>query len=72
MNEDLRRAIREWDSEISSVATELIENGTPPYEAIDKAKEIVQRQRRRRNQKEMNNYWPGKGCERNVRCSLRN
>jgi hypothetical protein len=45
-NFDLEQAIREWDSEVSRETARLIRRGTPPYDAIEKAKKIVTERRR--------------------------
>ncbi len=49
MNFDLQQAIRDWNREVEREATELIEAGVPPFEAMEKAKQIISA--RRRNKK---------------------
>jgi len=46
LGSDFKDAMRRWDIEVEAEATELIESGTPPYEAIEQAKNIVSRRRR--------------------------
>jgi hypothetical protein len=43
----LRDAVRSWDVEVEAEAERLIREGTPPYDAIEKAKQIVSIRRRR-------------------------
>ncbi len=45
MNYETRQVLREWDNEVETEMRRLIERGTPPYEAIDKARDIVSRRR---------------------------
>lgn len=37
---------RAWDSEVDHEAAELVRRGTPPYEAIQRARDAVSRRRR--------------------------
>lgn len=43
---DLKDAIRKWDFEVEQEAIELIEAGVPPYDAIEKARQIISARRR--------------------------
>jgi hypothetical protein len=49
---DFKDAQRNWDIEVEAEAVELIESGTPPYDAIDQARNIVSRRRRQRRASE--------------------
>jgi hypothetical protein len=46
MNSRLRNAIADWDAEVETEAIRLIERGTPPYDAVERARNIVERRRR--------------------------
>lgn len=48
MNSDLECAMRNWTREVDDEAVRLIEQGVPPYEAIDQAKENVSNRRRQK------------------------
>ena len=50
----LKDAIRRWDNEVEDEAMRLIERGTPPYEAIQQARDIVSRKRREAQFKAVN------------------
>jgi hypothetical protein len=41
----LREAIRSWDMDVEAEAERLIKGGTPPYDAIERAKQIIIRRR---------------------------
>lgn len=51
VGDDFRSAQRRWDNEVEAEAVELIESGTPPYDAIDRARNIVSRRRRENAQR---------------------
>lgn len=46
MNTDLKNAIASWNYEVEEEAIRLIERGTAPYDAIEKAKRIVSERRK--------------------------
>ena len=46
MSNDLLEAIREWDAAVQKEAAKLIRQGTPPYDAVEKAVRQVIEQRR--------------------------
>jgi len=46
MSEDLKDAIRKWDSAVDAEAAKLIRSGTPPYVAVEEAVRRVTEQRR--------------------------
>jgi hypothetical protein len=55
MNSAFDRARDDWSREVDREAARLVEEGTPPYDAIEQARNIVSRRRRaeaanRRNQ----------------------
>lgn len=41
-----RQTVKDWEKEVNAVMRELIEAGVPPWDAIDKARDIVSRRRR--------------------------
>ena len=42
----LQEATRRWNAEVETEAIRLIERGTPPYDALEQAKSIVNLRRR--------------------------
>jgi len=46
MNRELREAIDQWEAEVGHEAARLIREGTPPFQATEEARNIVQRRRR--------------------------
>jgi hypothetical protein len=47
MTGDFEQESRLWSAEVKGVAAELVRRGTPPYQAIEDAREIVSERRRR-------------------------
>ena len=45
MNSALQQAIREWDAEVDREAIRLIKAGVPPFDAVERARKIVERRR---------------------------
>lgn len=41
VSSEVRRAIDEWDAEVNAETVRLIKRGWAPYDAIEKAKQIV-------------------------------
>ena len=48
MSDDFETESRIWSMEVRKVAAELVRRGTPPYQAIEDAREIVSERRRRK------------------------
>lgn len=46
MNYKLRGAIDEWNDEVEEEAAKLIRFGTPPFDAMDQARNIVSTRRK--------------------------
>jgi hypothetical protein len=49
MMRNTQAAIREWEIEVDQEAAQLVEQGTPPWEAVSRASIIVGDRRRRRS-----------------------
>ncbi len=45
MNHALQQAIREWDAEVDRETIRLIKAGVPPYDAVVRARKIVEHRR---------------------------
>jgi hypothetical protein len=45
---DFQSAKRQWDLEVEREAVELIECGVPPYDAMERARNIVSARRRQK------------------------
>lgn len=45
----LQDATREWEREVEAEAVRLIESGTPPFDAVHRARNIVSDRRRQRS-----------------------
>lgn len=43
---DFERARRDWDLEVDREAAKLVEEGVPPFDAIERARNTVTRRRR--------------------------
>ena len=53
----LRHAISAWDAEVTEESIRLIETGVPPYDAMERARNIVSRRRARQaSQKERGHH----------------
>jgi hypothetical protein len=48
LNIELERAMGDWKDECDGVAAGLIRGGTPPWDAVRRAREVVSRRRRMR------------------------
>ena len=46
MNRELQAAIERWEAEVGREAARLIREGTPPFQATEEARNIIQRRRR--------------------------
>ncbi len=46
-----KNASDEWNREVDAEAARLVEEGTPPYEAVKRATEAVSRRRRQQRDK---------------------
>jgi hypothetical protein len=45
MNRRLEEAIADWDREVEAEAVKLIKSGTPPFDAMERARKTVERRR---------------------------
>lgn len=39
------RVVRDWENEVDEVAARLVEDGVPPFQAMQRAREIVRERR---------------------------
>lgn len=46
MNGDFDLERRKWNAEVDAEAARLVRKGVPPFDAIEKAREIVSRRRK--------------------------
>lgn len=52
MNHEVKEATREWEQEVDRETVKLIREGIAPYDAVERARRIVERRRAARAQKE--------------------
>jgi hypothetical protein len=45
MNYELKDAIKKWDADVEAEAVKLIQNGVPPYDAMERARNTISRRR---------------------------
>jgi hypothetical protein len=48
MTHDLESAIADWNAEVDREAAKMIREGVPPFDAVQRARDLVQRRRSRK------------------------